>query len=42
MHNGALAESGTHDELMQLQARYAALYSSKLANLFESLMFLSR
>ena len=29
MHNGVMAESGTHDELMQLQARYAALYKQQ-------------
>ena len=39
MHNGALAESGTHDELMQLQARYAALYRQQLDNLSNSMSF---
>ena len=29
MHDGRLAESGTHDELIALNQRYAALYSQQ-------------
>ena len=31
MHNGVMTESGTHEELMQLQSRYAALYRQQNA-----------
>ncbi len=32
MENGNIEESGTHDELMKKQGRYAALYESQFQN----------
>ena len=32
MHDGAIVETGTHDELMQLKGRYYALYRQQEAN----------